>query len=186
MGGLREGLESVVFLVGVVSDLKDLSSLPIPIVTALILARVVGFCFFQGTKNMRVDWFIRVSALVLMFIAAGFFSQSAHKFQELNWFGTWSPAKDRTWQNEQVWDASECCNDKPNRFFVLMRAMLGWQDKPTPLEFFAYAFYWIVATVVGFFLIRRAKRQLEAKVSMWRGQDEAKKSESEEGKNADT
>ena len=49
--GLREGLESIVFLVGVISDVKDLSALPLPIITALILARVVGFCFFQGTKT---------------------------------------------------------------------------------------------------------------------------------------
>jgi high-affinity Fe2+/Pb2+ permease len=50
--GLREGLESIVFLVGVISDVKDLSSLPIPIISALVLSRLVGCCFFQGTKKV--------------------------------------------------------------------------------------------------------------------------------------
>ena len=36
-----------------------------------------------GTKNMRVDWFMRLSAILLLFIAAGFFASSMHVLQEL-------------------------------------------------------------------------------------------------------
>ncbi len=146
--GLREGLESIVFLVGVISDVKDLSSLPIPIISALILSRLVGCCFFQGTKKVRVDWFMRGSAILLMFIAAGFFSASMHQLQELDVFGIWSPRAERPWQNSQVWDARECCNDKTNRFFVLMRALFGWQDQATPIEIFAWLLYWIVGMLL--------------------------------------
>ena len=146
--GLREGLESIVFLVGVISDVKDLSALPIPIISALILSRLVGCCFFQGTKKVRVDWFMRGSAILLMFIAAGFFSASMHQLQELDVFGIWSPRADRPWQNTQVWDARECCNDKTNRFFVLMRALFGWQDQATPIEIFAWLLYWIVGMLL--------------------------------------
>ena len=77
--------------------------------------------------QVRVDWFMRGSAILLMFIAAGFFSASMHQLQELDVFGIWSPRAERPWQNQQVWDARECCNDKTNRFFVLMRALFGWQ-----------------------------------------------------------
>jgi len=172
--GLREGMESIIFLTGVVADVKDLSSLPIPIVTALILARVVGFFFFQGTKKIRVDWFMRGSALLLLFIAAGFFTSSMHNFQELDVFGTWSPKSERPWQNSKVWDATSCCNDKTNRFFVLVRALFGWQDQPTPLEFFAYAFYWTMVLTIGYFVTRHAKRQLEELVEKWKAEDEVK------------
>ena len=146
--GLREGLESIVFLVGVISDVKDLSALPIPIISALVLSRLVGCCFFQGTKKVRVDWFMRGSAILLMFIAAGFFSASMHQLQELDVFGIWSPRAERPWQNSQVWDARECCNDKTNRFFVLMRALFGWQDQATPIEIFAWVLYWIVGMLL--------------------------------------
>lgn len=171
--GLREGLESIVFLVGVISDVKDLSSLPIPIISALILSRLVGCCFFQGTKKVRVDWFMRGSAILLMFIAAGFFSASMHQLQELDVFGIWSPRADRPWQNTQVWDARECCNDKTNRFFVLMRALFGWQDQATPIEIFAWLLYWIVGMLLVGCMIRRAKQQLAKKMEEWKKQDEA-------------
>jgi hypothetical protein len=61
----------------------------------------VQSCFHQ----VRVDWFMRGSAILLMFIAAGFFSASMHQLQELDVFGVWSPRVDRPWQNRHVWDA---------------------------------------------------------------------------------
>jgi len=170
--GLREGLESILFLVGVVSDVKDLSSLPLPIITALILARVVGCCFFQGTKKMNVAWFMRGSAFLLLFIAAGFFTSSVHSFQELGVFGTWSPKSQRSWQNQMVWDTRSCCNDKTNRFFVLVRALFGYQDQPSPIEFFAYATYWATSTIVGAVVVRRAKKELEQLIIKWSKMDE--------------
>lgn len=157
--GTREGLESIVFLIGVVSDMDDLSSLPLPIISALVLARVLGCCFFQGTKKLRLDWFMRGSALVLLLIAAGAFTSALHAFQELGAFGTWTPKSQRGWQNKQVWDSSECCSDKTNRFFVLMNALVGWQDKPTAVGFFSYVFYWIVVIILGFFVMRHLSRK---------------------------
>jgi len=169
--GLREGLESIIFLIGVISDFKDpsyISSLPIPIITALILSRIVGCIFFQGTKKMRVDHFMRFCSVLLLFIAAGFFTSSMHKWQELELFGTWSPLSERPWQNQKVWDATDCCNDKTSRFWVLMRALLGWQDQPTPMEFFAYAFYWVAAISAAVVLVRRAKKGVEKRLEFLR------------------
>eukprot|EP00445_Apocalathium_hangoei_P066958 CAMPEP_0204122604 /NCGR_PEP_ID=MMETSP0361-20130328/8815_1 /ASSEMBLY_ACC=CAM_ASM_000343 /TAXON_ID=268821 /ORGANISM="Scrippsiella Hangoei, Strain SHTV-5" /LENGTH=423 /DNA_ID=CAMNT_0051073953 /DNA_START=43 /DNA_END=1314 /DNA_ORIENTATION=- len=165
--GLCEGMESIIFLIGVFSDIKDpsyVSSLPIPIITALILSRIVGCIFFQGTKKMRVEHFMRFCSALLLFIAAGFFASSMHKWQELDLVGTWSPARERPWLNQKVFDASDCCSDKTNRFFVLMRALLGYQDQPTPFELFAYLFYWLVAVAAGVVLVRRAKRAVAARL----------------------
>lgn len=172
MTGLREGLESILFLSAIVVDARDLSSLPIPIVSAIILARVVGWCFFRSTQGMPVAIFMKFCALLLLFIAAGFFSSSMHNFQELDVFGTWSPKSERPWQNRRVFDARECCNDMTNRFFVFMRAMFGWQDQPTPLEFLAYALYWIIAIIVGAVMLNRAKKHLEQMRESWRRADE--------------
>merc|ERR1719499_2948282 len=95
-----------------------------------------------------------------------------HKWQELGLFGLWSPRADRPWQNQMVFDASDCCNDKTNRFFVLMRALLGWQDQPTPMEFFAYAFYWVVAPIVGVILVHRAKKGIAKRLAYLRAEYE--------------
>jgi high-affinity iron transporter len=174
MTGLREGLESILFLSAIVVDAKDLSSLPIPIISAIILARIVGWCFFTGTRRMPVAIFMKFSAVLLLFIAAGFFSSSTHNFQELGVFGTWNPKTERPWQNSSVFDARACCDDMTNRFWVFMRAMFGWQDQPTPLEFIAYTFYWVLAVVLGGLMLTRAKRQLEKMKESWRQADELK------------
>jgi len=179
MTGLREGLESILFLSAIVVDAKDLSSLPIPIISAIILARIVGWCFFTGTRRMPVTLFVKFSAVLLLFIAAGFFSSATHNFQELGVFGTWIPRAERPWQNSRVFDARECCDDMGNKFWVFMRAMFGWQDQPTPLEFFAYGFYWVLAFVLGGLLLRRAKRQLERMKESWRQADERKATDAE-------
>lgn len=174
MTGLREGLESILFLSAIVVDAKDLTSLPIPIISAIILARVVGWCIFTGTSRMPVAVFMKCSAAILLFIAAGFFSSATHNFQELGVFGTWNPKAERPWQNTRLYDARECCDDMTNRFWVFMRAMFGWQDQATPLEFFAYGTYWVLAIILGGLLLRRAKKQLERMKENWRQADEQK------------
>eukprot|EP00446_Apocalathium_sp_SHHI-4_P001580 CAMPEP_0177182552 /NCGR_PEP_ID=MMETSP0367-20130122/16531_1 /TAXON_ID=447022 ORGANISM="Scrippsiella hangoei-like, Strain SHHI-4" /NCGR_SAMPLE_ID=MMETSP0367 /ASSEMBLY_ACC=CAM_ASM_000362 /LENGTH=66 /DNA_ID=CAMNT_0018629501 /DNA_START=1 /DNA_END=201 /DNA_ORIENTATION=- len=45
-----------------------------------------------------------------------------------------------------------------------MRALLGYQDQPTPFELFAYLFYWLVAVAAGVVLVRHAKRAVAARL----------------------
>ena len=71
-----------------------------------------------------------------------------------------------------VWDATVCCNDKTNRFFVLMRALFGWQDQATPIEIFAYILYWMVAIAIVTCMVLRAKKQMQKMVERWRLEDE--------------
>jgi len=179
MTGLREGLESILFLSAIVVDAKDLSSLPIPIISAIVLARIVGWFFFTGTKRMPVAVFMKFSAVLLLFIAAGFFSMSTHNLQELGVFGTWTPRAERPWQNSRVFDARACCDDMGNKFWVFMRAMFGWQDQPTPLEFLSYGLYWVLALLLGGLVLRRARRQIEKMKESWRQADEQKAKDAE-------
>lgn len=156
--GLREGMESIIFLVSVVPDLRDLWSLPLPIVCALFLSRLVGFCFFKGTHKLALGRFTKGCSAFLMLIAAGLLMSSAHKFQEVAFFGPWSPRSARLWGNRQLWDWSETANDKSNRFFVLLRALFGYQDRPTPVELSTYALYWAVTIPVALGFAMRASK----------------------------
>merc|ERR550534_1573842 len=50
---LRAGMESILFLVGAISDFKDpsyVSSLPLPVILAVILSSLVAWLFSQSTK----------------------------------------------------------------------------------------------------------------------------------------
>jgi len=180
--GLREGLESIIFLISVITDFPDpsyMASLPIPIILALFLSRVLGYCFFQGTKRMSIKPFVRSACLGCALIAAGMFTSSMHKWQELGAFGTWSPRTARPWLNSMVWDASDCCNDKTNKFFVLMRALFGWQDQPTPVEFFAFPLYWLVVAPILFIMIKRWKKSVEEHLLKLRNEEKANISDDE-------
>jgi len=100
-------------------------------------------------------------ALFLVFIAAGAFTSSVHKWQELGLFGTWSPVEERPWQNRMLYDLTGCCSDKTNRFFVLLRALFGWQDTPSPLEALAYTSFWLFAAVNGLLFMLRSRSARE-------------------------
>eukprot|EP00930_Biecheleria_cincta_P030234 TRINITY_DN2094_c0_g1_i1.p1 TRINITY_DN2094_c0_g1~~TRINITY_DN2094_c0_g1_i1.p1 ORF type:complete len:551 (-),score=85.30 TRINITY_DN2094_c0_g1_i1:565-2115(-) len=172
--GLREGLESIIFLITVITDFPDpsyLASLPIPIITALVLSRILGYFFFQSTKRCNIKPFVRSACFGCAMIAAGMFVSSMHKWQELGLFGTWTPKSERPWLNHRVFDASGCCNDKTNKFFVLLRALCGWQDQPTPVEFFAFPLYWLVAAPLLIVQIRRWKKEVQEKLSAQRAED---------------
>ena len=88
-----------------------------------------------------------------------------------------------------VYDASGCCSDKENEFWALMRAIFGYQDKPTPLEFIFYFGYFACAAVGLHFYLRKmaaeraayAYRQAEAAAA----KDDAAVDKMEEGVNAD-
>jgi len=170
--GFREGMETIIFLFAVVPDLDHPElKLPLSIVSALLVSRIIGCVLMYSTSNAPLKVFIKVISIVLMFMAAGFFSCSVHAFQELEFFGIWSPRSERPWQNQQVFDASDCCSDKTNYFFVLMRALIGWQDQPTPVEFFAWIIYWILAISVGVVMIQRAKSQMAKMFKKWAEED---------------
>jgi len=178
--GLREGLESIIFLISVITDFPDpsyMASLPIPILLALVLSRILGYCFFQGTKRMSIKPFVRSACFGCALIAAGMFVSSMHKWQELGLFGTWSPRTERPWLNSMVFDASDCCNDKTNKFWVLMRALFGWQDQPTPVEFFAFPLYWLIVTPILCVMISRWKKSVQDKLEIWKAEDAQKTNE---------
>ncbi|CAE7484770.1 FTR1, partial [Symbiodinium microadriaticum] len=90
----------------------------------------------------------------------------------LDVFGTWSTRSERPWQNVNVWDTTVCCNDKTNRFFVLMRALFGWQDQATPVEIIAYILYWVAATIIVSLMVWHAKKKMQKMVEKWRLEDE--------------
>jgi hypothetical protein len=55
-------------------------------------------------------------------------------------------ADELAWQYRPVFDLSGCCSDdfaNGNQFFVLARAVVGYQAKPTPMILILYVAYWV-------------------------------------------
>ena len=110
------------------------------------------------------------NSFLLFAIGDGIFIYGMHEFQENGAFGAWFytyrgvryplPDRMRPWINQYLADFSKCCSsDKPAvdgngqkpTFFTLLRAVFGYQAKPTRLEIICYCCYWgAVMVVLGY------------------------------------
>jgi len=49
------------------------------------------------------------------------------------------------WTGQTLWDTSAVLSDSDNEFGAFLRALLGYQDRPTFAETYAYAAFWVAA-----------------------------------------
>lgn len=153
---LREGIETFIFLFGSANadDVGGWRGIPLPGILAVIVGIGVSFLVFKGLVNVDIQRFFDISSLVLIAFAAGLTSHAFHELQEADWFGPWDKPEDaetgwtRDWYNVAMWKTVNCCNDKDNQFFAMLRALFGYQDKPTFLEWVTYFAYWVIVIVI--------------------------------------
>lgn len=152
---LREGIETVVFLIGTANadDVGGWRAIPLAGILAIIVGVGVSFLVFRGLVTLDIVKFFYVSGFVLIAFAAGLTSHAFHEFQEIDLFGPWEPEPpaQRDWYNAAMWSTEGCCNDKTNEFFSMLRALFGYQDKPTFIEWGTYFAYWLI--VVAIFVV---------------------------------
>jgi len=141
----REGIETVIFILGTAGD-DSWQAIPIPAILGLITGVALAWLMFKGLVNLNIFVFFAVTSMLLIAFAAGLVSRAFHELQEAGWFGTWdTPTRD--WYNVAMWNTKACCSDKENEFFAMLRALFGYQDTPTWLEFFTYFAYWLIVSV---------------------------------------
>jgi high-affinity iron transporter len=138
----REGIESVLFLAGITSN-EPSSAVLFSGMIGVIVSVVLAVLAFKGTVELNLRQFFHITSILLILFAAGLLSHGIHEFQELGWFGP----EAALW-NEVLWDTSPILNDKDNGLGALLRALFGYQDKPSLLEIGAYVAYWLGITMV--------------------------------------
>lgn len=149
---LREGIEAVVF-VGGVSLGYPATAFPLPVVTAIIAALVVGYLLYRGGNHMSIRIFLIASSCVLYLVAAGMFSKSIwslqyHSFshrvgKDVAEAGNGNGSYDIL---ETVWHLN-CCNPETDNGWDVFNAILGWQNTATYGSVIAYNVYWIFLMV---------------------------------------
>eukprot|EP00178_Gracilaria_changii_P010757 TRINITY_DN3123_c0_g1_i1.p1 TRINITY_DN3123_c0_g1~~TRINITY_DN3123_c0_g1_i1.p1 ORF type:complete len:501 (+),score=85.19 TRINITY_DN3123_c0_g1_i1:140-1642(+) len=162
---LREGIETVIFLIGTANADENggWRAIPLPGILAIIVGVAASFLVFKGLLQLDILKFFLVSSFVLMAFAAGLVSHAFHELQEVDWFGPWEPAEERDWYNATMWSTKGCCHDKENEFFAMLRALFGYQDTPTFVEWATYFAYWLIIAIVficinwGFIRASRSK-----------------------------
>ena len=109
----------------------------------IVVALVIALLIFYSGKKINLRLFFLITSIVLIIVAAGMFAHGIHEFQEIGWFGS-----ETHWLQKHVWDMSGILNDKTNELGKFLRALFGYQDKPTWLEIIAYIGYYLILGLV--------------------------------------
>lgn len=128
---IREGFETAVFLVAAFDGATNPLTAGFGALLGLIVAIALGYGIYRGGIKLNISRFFRLTAAVLVLVAAGLLATSMHTAWEAGWitFGQ-AQALDLTWLvNPGTVSAA------------LLTGMLGLQPKPTEIELFAYLLY---------------------------------------------
>ena len=129
---IREGLESVFFLIAVFKQSPD-ARMPLGASLGLVCAFLVGMLLYQGSIRINLSRFFCWTGVFLILVAAGLF---AGAFRALHEAGVWNMGQ------TVLADFSAFLNeDSP--LGVLLGGFLGYTDHPTVSDIVSYFLYLI-------------------------------------------
>jgi FTR1 family protein len=155
---IREGLETVVFLLAVFQNAADPTSAGAGALLGLACAVAIGALIYRGGIRLNLARFFRVTGVVLVLVAAGLVASALHTAHEAGWLTAGQgQAMDLTWLVVPgSWTSA------------LLTGMLGWQPQPTYAEVIGY-FAYLVPAAVYVLWPARGKRPARARVARTAG-----------------
>ncbi len=132
---VREGVELALLLFAAPGEGKLLGS-----IVGLALAVGVGVVIYAFGRRVELRTFFGVTTVLLLLFAAGLVSHAAHEFAEA---GPLAAV-----EGPVLWSTSGILNDKEGLGSIL-RALFGYQDKPTVIEVVAYAGYFVAVWLLS-------------------------------------
>jgi high-affinity iron transporter len=140
---LREGIETVIFLTGIEATGETPMAILWSGLLGIIVAIIIALVIFMSGKKVNMKLFFNITSIVLIIFAAGMLTHGIHELQELGWFGS-----ETHFFQGIVWDTSNVLNDKTTELGLFLRALFGYQDKPTWLEIITYVIYYLIISFV--------------------------------------
>src|SRR3954452_19490734 len=129
---IREGLETVLLLIALVSSEGSSASLLVGGLLGLATAVAVGVAIFAFGVRVNLRRFFTVTGIVLIFVAAGLCAFAVAEIGEGGLFANSGRAFDL---NGVLADSTRLGN--------VLRGLFGYRSQPTPLELVAYLAYLI-------------------------------------------
>jgi len=130
---LREGIETVVFLLATFNEKHSGPSAPLGAVLGLALAVALGYGIYRGGVRLNLSKFFRATGLVLVLVAAGLVVNALHTAHEANWLNAGQGTTlDLTWLVRPGSVQSS-----------LLTGMLGVQPRPVVIETVGWLVYLI-------------------------------------------
>lgn len=146
---LREGVEAVLFMAGIYLNTGALSL--VSSLLGVIVAVGIGILVFEYAIKFNLNLFFRLTAFILVLLAAGLFSQGLHELQEAKLLPTWV---------EHVYDINPAQNadgtypplHEKGDIGGIFKGLVGYDGNPSDLQVLGYLGY--VGAV--YYLYRRA------------------------------
>jgi high-affinity iron transporter len=146
---LREGFETVVFLLATFHASGNGTSSWLGAVLGIALAIILGWAIYKGGVHINLARFFRITSIVLVVIAAGLVMTAVHTANEAGWL---------TMGQTQALDLSWLVRPgTPLSSFVT--GVLGIQPYPVWIEVIAYLAYLVPMLILMSWPLRRRRPQ---------------------------
>lgn len=150
---VREGLETVLFLLGAESATAKGSSVVIGGLLGLVASAVLGVLVFAGGRRVNMKKFFNITAVLLLLFAAGLAGKFVHEFRELLGF-------ESGWLISSAWSV-DAGMWSSGTFYDFVNGLFGWVASPERVRVIAYFVYFIPV----FALYRRKPNQPAVEVA---------------------
>ena len=146
---LREGLEAVVFMVGIGMS-QPLSSLHLAVLAGVLLGSGIGISLYKGGNKLSLQYFLICSTCFLYVVSAGLLSRGVW-FLELEKYVRLCGGLDvsETGSGPGSYDIANtiwhvnCCNGLRDGWWMVANAIVGWTNTATYGSVFSYIGYWL-------------------------------------------
>lgn len=147
---LREGLETVLFLLGAENGSSSGTAVVFGGLVGLVISGVLGYLVYLGGNRVNLRKFFLFTGVLLIFFAAGLAGKAVHEFRE--WFGM-----ETGWLIEPMWTVASGIFASGS-VYDFLKGLLGWHATPERIRVFTYVAY-LVTTL---WLFVRSERSTES------------------------
>ncbi len=126
---LREGSEATLFLYGIAaSEGAGAASMLTGGLAGLLVGVAIGYTIYAGLLRVPMRWFFAATGMLILFLAAGMASRSAHFLIQADLLPSLA---------DPVWDTSALLSQQ-SMFGTLLHILVGYEDKPAGMQIIFY------------------------------------------------
>ena len=136
---LREGFETVLFLIGAETSGSSGGQVVAGGLLGLAVSAVIGVAVYKFGSNLDLKKFFRYTGVLLIFFAAGLVGKAVHEFRELFGF-------EDGWLFQPMWEITRgplapAAEGDDGVVYGTLSALFGWSGDPERIRVFAYVAY---------------------------------------------
>jgi len=125
----REGVESVIFILGLMSSGDQPNQLAIGGLGGAVAALIVGYAMYKGLIKLNIGKVFDVCAILMAFLAAGMAVNAAGKLVSADVLPAIIP---------QLWDSTAILDHHTSMFGRFLFVLFGYTEKPSLMQAIAY------------------------------------------------